>query len=277
MLCDVFDVHRSSYKYWANRDNNLSAAEVELRAEVKRFHGLSGGSAGARSLADMMTNEGYPLSRYRAGKLMTELNLVSCQIPKHNYKKANKAHVAIPNILERQFDVIEPNTYWCGDVTYIWTGSRWSYLAVVLDLFGRKVIGWALSNSPDSELTMRALMMAYESRGKPKDVIFHSDQGTHYTSRKFRQRLWRYQITQSMSRRGNCWDNAPMERFFRSLKTEWIPTIGYKNFNEAKQAIINYIMSYYNQTRPHRYNAGISPNESERRYWLNYKTVANFT
>jgi putative transposase len=260
-----------------NRDNSLSVADVELRAQVKRFHGLSGGSAGARSIADMLTNEGYPLSRYRAGNLMTELDLVSCQIPKHNYKKANKEHVAIPNILERQFAVVEPNTYWCGDVTYIWTGSRWSYLAVVLDLFGRKIIGWALSNSPDSELTMQALMMAYESRGKPKDVIFHSDQGTHYTSRKFRQRLWRYQITQSMSRRGNCWDNAPMERFFRSLKTEWVPLIGYKNFNEAKRAIIAYIMNYYNQLRPHRYNAGISPNESELRYWLNYKTVANFT
>ena len=225
----------------------------------------------------MLTNEGYPLSRYRAGNLMTELNLVSCQIPKHNYKKASKEHVAIPNILERQFDVIEPNTYWCGDVTYIWTGSRWSYLAVVLDLFGRKVIGWALSNSPDSELTIQALMMAYESRSKPKGVVFHSDQGTHYTSRKFRQRLWRYQITQSMSRRGNCWDNAPMERFFRSLKTEWVPTIGYKNFNEAKQAIIKYIMDYYNQARPHTYNGGLSPNESERRYKLSYKTVANIT
>jgi putative transposase len=244
-----------------NRDNSLSVADVELRAQVKLFHGLSGGSAGARSIADMLTNEGYPLSRYRAGNLMTELDLVSGQIPKHNYKKANKEHVAIPNILERQFAVVEPNTYWCGDVTYIWTGSRWSYLAVVLDLFGRKIIGWALSNSPDSELTMQALMMAYESRGKPKDVIFHSDQGTHYTSRKFRQRLWRYQITQSMSRRGNCWDNAPMERFFRSLKTEWVPLIGYNNFNEAKRAIIAYIMNYYNQLRPHRYNAGISPNE----------------
>jgi len=260
-----------------SRDNSLSSAELKLRVDIKRFHTLSGGSAGARSIADMLTNEGYPLSRYRAGNLMTELKLVSCQTPKHNYKKANKEHVAIPNILERQFAVVEPNVYWCGDVTYIWTGSRWSYLAVVLDLFGRKVIGWALSNSPDSELTMQALMMAYESRGKPKGVIFHSDQGTHYTSRKFRQRLWRYQVTQSMSRRGNCWDNAPMERFFRSLKTEWVPTIGYKNFTEAKQAIINYIMTYYNQTRPHRYNAGISPNESERRYWLSYKTVANFT
>jgi putative transposase len=252
-------------------------AEIQLRVDIKAFHALSGGSAGARSIADMLTNEGYPLSRYRAGNLMAELKLVSCQMPKHNCKKANKAHVAIPNILKRQFSVVVPNTYWCGDVTYIWTGNRWSYLAVVLDLFGRKIIGWTLSNSPDSELTIQALMMAYESRGQPQGVIFHSDQGTHYTSRKFIQRLWRYQITQSMSRRGNCWDNAPMERFFRSLKTEWVPTVGYKNFNEAKQAVIGYIMNYYNQTRPHTYNAGLSPNESERRYSLNYKTVANFT
>ena len=142
----------------------------------------------------MLTNEGYPLSRYRAANLMTELDLVSCQIPKHYYKKANKEHVAIPNILKRQFAVVEPDTYWCGDVTYIWTGTRWSYLAVVLDLFSRKVIGWALSNSTDSELTMQvstmqALMIAYESRGKPKGVTFHLDQGMHYTSRKFRKRL----------------------------------------------------------------------------------------
>jgi len=273
----VFGIHRSSYKYWVAKDNNLSSSEIKLRADVKRLHALSGGSAGARSIADMIANEGYPLSRYRAGSLMNELGLVSCQVPKHKYKKANKDHVAIPNRLKRQFAVVDPDTYWCGDVTYIWTGNRWSYLAVVLDLFSRKVIGWALSTSPDSELTMQALMMAYESRGQPKGVTFHSDQGTHYTSRKFRQRLWRYQITQSMSRRGNCWDNAPMERFFRSLKTEWIPTIGYKNFNEAKHAIINYIMDYYNEIRPHTYNGGISPNESEQRYRLSYKTVANFT
>jgi putative transposase len=154
----------------------------------------------------MVTNKSHPLSRYRAGSLMNKLDLVSYQIPKHKYKKANKDYVAIPNILKRQFVVVEPNTYWCGDVTYIWTGNRWSYLAVVLVFFSRKVISWAISNSPDSELTMQALMMAYESRGKPKGVIFHSDQGSHYTSRKFKQRLWPHQITQNMSRRSNCWD-----------------------------------------------------------------------
>ena len=120
MLCELFGVNRSSYRYWTVRDNSLSTEQLTLRAELKRFHRLSGGSAGARSLADMLTTAGYPLSRYRAGNLMTELELVSCQIPQHNYKKANKEHVEIPNILNRQFDLLSdsfglnPPLYVCG-------------------------------------------------------------------------------------------------------------------------------------------------------------------
>jgi putative transposase len=151
------------------------------------------------------------------------------------------------------------------------------YLAVVIDLFARKVIGWATSGSPNTDLTGKALSMAYEVRGGPKDVMFHSDQGCHYTSKQFRRLLWRYQITQSMSRRGNCWDNAPMERFFKSFKTEWMPTAGYRSSNEAKVAITEYIIQYYNQVRPHQYNGGLTPNESERRFNNEYKSVASFT
>ncbi len=208
---------------------------------------------------------------------MQKLGLVSCQPPRHPHKKSGKECPDIPNRLNRQFDVITPNTVWCGDVTYIWTGNRWAYLAVVLDLFNRKVIGWALSHSPDTTLTLKALNMAYECRGRPQGLMFHSDQGCHYTSQKFRQCLWRYRITQSLSRRGNCWDNAPMERFFRSLKVEWVPTEGYRTFVEAKYHINDYIIRYYNNVRPHHYNAGLTPNESEQRYWLDSKLVANKT
>ncbi len=126
-------------------------------------------------------------------------------------------------VLRREFNVNRPNEVWCGDVTYIWTGRRWAYLAIVMDLYARKPVGWAMSLSPNSQLTGQAISMAYEQRGRPSNVMFHSDQGCHYTSTYFRQLLWRYQIKQSMSRRGNCWDNAPMERFFRGLKSEWIP------------------------------------------------------
>jgi putative transposase len=145
------------------------------------------------------------------------------------------------------------------------------YLAVVIDLFARKPIGWAISVSLDSKLTGKALSMAFESRGKPKGVMFHSDQGSHYTSRSYRQLLWRYQIKQSLSRRGNCWDNSPMERFFRSLKTEWIPVSGYRSFSEARKHITRYITGYYSQLRPHQYNGGLTPNESERLYWETLK------
>ncbi len=151
------------------------------------------------------------------------------------------------------------------------------YLAVVIDLFARKPIGWAMSVSPDSKLTGDALAMAFESRGKPKGVMLHSDQGSHYTSRFYRQLLWRYQINQSFSRRGNCWDNSPMERFFRSLKTEWIPVSGYRNFSEEKKNIIRYITGYYSQLRPQQYNGGLTPNESELLYWETSKNVAKFS
>ena len=178
-------------------------------------------------------------------------------------QRGGHEHVAIPNHLERQFAVTEPNQVWCGDVTYIWTGKRWAYLAVVLDLFARKPVGWAMSFSPDSRLARRG------------DVP--GDQGSHYTSRQFRQLLWRYRIRQSMSRRGNCWDNSPMERFFRSLKNEWVPATGYVSFSDAAHAITDYIVGYYSALRPHEYNGGLPPNESENRYWKNSNAEASFS
>ena len=215
----------------------------------------------------MMKASGINLSRYRARKIMKQLALISKQPSAPKYKKANNEHLAAANLLAREFNVTKPNQVWCGDVTYIWVGRRWAYLAVVMDLYARKPIGWAFSLSPDSLLTSKALQHAYESRGQPKGVMFHSDQGMHYTSRKFRQTLWRCQIKQSMSRRGNCWDNAPMERFFRSLKTEWVPKYGYTSFTEADHSITKYIVRYYSQLRPHQHNDGNTPNEAERLFF----------
>ena len=277
VLCETFSVHRSSYKYWCNRPTKEHHEQVHLKALVKQSHNESGGSAGSRTIASMVTAKGIKLSRYRARKLMKAMSLVSCQEKQHRYKRAAKTHISVPNKLNRMFNVSNPNQVWCGDVTYIWTGNRWAYLACVLDLFARKIVGWSISLSPDSELTSKALAMAYESRGKPTNVLFHSDQGCHYTSLQFRQSIWRYQMDQSMSRRGNCWDNSPMERFFRSLKTEWVPNSGYDSFNDAKRSINEYIICYYNKLRPHSTNQHLTPNEKEQRYWDNYKTVANFT
>ena len=138
-------------------------------------------------------------------------------------------------LLDRLFNVDDVNQVWFGDIRYIWAGTHWLYLAVVLDLFARRVVGWALTENPDADLTIKALEYAYEQRGQPGDVLFHSDQESQYGSLRFRQRLWRYQISQSMSRRGNCRDNAPMERLFRCLETEWIPTTGYRSMTETRK------------------------------------------
>ncbi|MBA6328250.1 DDE-type integrase/transposase/recombinase [Colwellia sp. MB02u-6] len=135
--------------------------------------------------------------------------------------------MATPSALERQFAVCQSDQVWCGDITFIWTGIYWAYLAVVMDLFTQKLVGWAMSYSPNTRLAAKALLMAFESRGRPKGIMFHSDQGSTYTSRCYRQLLWRYQIEQSMSRRGNCWYNSPLDRFF---KTEWMPIIRYRSF-----------------------------------------------
>ncbi|EJO8423421.1 IS3-like element ISEc31 family transposase, partial [Escherichia coli] len=264
-LCSALEIHRSSYRYWRKRRDTVNPARVRLCSEIRRAWNQSRGSAGARTLAEMLTQNGVPMSRYRAGRLMKYLNLSSCQPGKHQYKNARQEHTGLPNLLERQFAVPEPDRVWCGDITYIWAGNRWCYLAVVMDLFARRVIGWSLSANADTALISSALRMAYEVRGQPRDVMFHSDQGSQYTGLKYQQLLWRYRIKQSVSRRGNCWDNSPMERFFRSLKTEWVPTDGYTGKDVARQQISSYILNYYNSVRPHHYNGGLTPEESENR------------
>ncbi|EFC7289086.1 IS3-like element ISEc31 family transposase, partial [Escherichia coli] len=273
-LCSALEIHRSSYRYWRKRRDTVNPARVRLCSEIRRAWNQSRGSAGARTLAEMLTQNGVPMSRYRAGRLMKYLNLSSCQPGKHQYKNARQEHTCLPNLLERQFAVPEPDRVWCGDITYIWAGNRWCYLAVVMDIFARRVIGWSLSANADTALISSALRMAYEVRGQPRDVMFHSDQGSQYTGLKYQQLLWRYRIKQSVSRRGNCWDNSPMERFFRSLKTEWVPTDGYTGKDVARQQISSYILNYYNSVRPHHYNGGLTPEESENRYHFYCKTVA---
>ena len=225
-----------------------------LKARIVELHTASRRAAGARTLSAALRAEGESVGRYKTARLMAEAGVESKQRRRHRYRQMESESIIAPNHLNREFTAQRPDEVWCGDVTYIRAGSAWAYLAVVLDLYARRVVGWALSHSPDSVLTGQALAMAYESRGHPKGVMFHSDQGCHYTSLAFRQYLWQYQIKQSMSRRGNCWDNAPMERFFGSLKSEWIPEQGYRDINEAKSDIVRYLTHYYNRVRPHSYN-----------------------
>lgn len=212
----------------------------------------------------MMRENGIEIGRFKVRKLMNEMKLVSKQAGSHAYKKATVERPNIPNVLNRKFTVSAPNEVWC-DITYVWAQGRWHYLAAVIDLYARRVVGWAFASKPDADLVIKALDMAYEQRGRPQDVLFHSDQGSQYASRRFRQRLWRYRLKQSMSRRGNCHDDAPMERLFRNLKTEWVPTVGYMSASLAQQDIGRFLMHQCNWQRPHRFNGGLPPAVAEEK------------
>ncbi|MEQ6494020.1 IS3-like element IS222 family transposase, partial [Pseudomonas aeruginosa] len=265
VVCSAFDVARSCYYVHRLRRRRVDARRVALRSQVNQLFSQSRGSAGSRSILGMLREEGVTIGRFRVRRLMRELGLVSKQPGSHAYKQATVERPDIPNRLNREFATEHPNQVWCGDITYVWAQGRWHYLAAVLDLHTRRVIGWAFSAKPDAELVIKALDMAYEQRGKPQQVLFHSDQGSQYASRLFRQRLWRYRMQQSMSRRGNCWDNSPMERLFRSLKSEWVPSTGYLMAQEAQRDISHYLMHRYNWIRPHQFNDGLPPAVAEEK------------
>ncbi|TPV49248.1 IS3 family transposase [Pseudomonas fluorescens] len=225
-LCKVFDVTRSCYYTQRLRRRTPDVERLRLRSRVSELFSQSRSAAGSRSILSLMREDGEQLGRFKVRSLMRELDLVSKQPGSHAYKRATVERLDIPNTLNREFDVPAPNQVWCGDITYIWAQGKWHYLAVVLDLCTRRM---------------------------------------QYASRLFRQRLWRYRIGQSMSRRGNCWDNAPMERVFRSLKTEWIPTLGYRTAQEAQRDISHFLMHRYNWIRPHQFNGGLAPARAEEK------------
>ncbi|WP_460124642.1 IS3 family transposase [Pseudomonas sp. S2_C03] len=267
-LCTVFDITRSCYYSHRLRLRTPDVERLRLRSRVNELFTQRRSAAGSRSIVSMMQEDGEQIGRFKLRGLMRELELVSKQPGSHAYKQATVERPDIPNILNREFDVPAPNQVWCGGITYIWVQWKWHYLAVVLDLYACRIVGWALSNKPDADLVIKALDMAYEQRGRPQGLLFHSDQGAQYGSRQFRQfrqRLWRYRMRQSMSRRGNCWDNAPKERVFRSLKTEWIPTVGYMTAQEAHRDISHYLMHRYNWIRPHQFNNGLAPAQAEKK------------
>lgn len=267
-LCNLFDVPRSSY-YSDITDKPISKAKIELNALIRQVFNQSGGSAGARTISTIVTKQhGIKLTRYKAGRLMKQMSLLSRQHKRHSYKMADKPHHTHDNLLERQFSPTAPNQVWTGDVTYIRIKGGWCYLAIVMDLYARRIVGFAMSDSPNTDLTQSALNMAYAVRMKPTGILFHSDQGTHYTSEQFATAIANCtEMTHSMSRKGNCWDNAPTERFFRSLKTEWIPKAGYDDVTCAKLDIAGYIVGYYCQVRPHSFNDYLTPVEKEKQFF----------
>ncbi len=203
MLCEVFETPRSCYYDHCLQRRAPDAEQVRLLSRVNELFEESRSAAGSRSIVSVLQEDGEQIGRIEVRGLMRELGLISKQPSSHAYKKTTVERPDLPNILNREFDVSAPNQVRCCDITCIWAQGKWHYLAVVMDLYARRVVAWAFSNTPDTDLVIKSLDIAYEQRGSPQYLLFHSDQSAQYGGRQFRQRLWRCRIRQSMSRRGN--------------------------------------------------------------------------
>ncbi|WP_258197093.1 IS3 family transposase [Pseudomonas entomophila] len=256
--CRALGVERSSFYAWRKRQGRENPEREALRSCVVVHFKASRSSAGSRTLMHELRREGHEIGRYKVRALMREAGLECRQRRPHRYRSSGAEALIAENQLKRNFKVSAINEVWCGDVTYIQVGRRWLYLAAVIDLYARRAIGWAFSMIADARLACNALRMAFESRGRPVDVMFHSDQGCQYTSHKFRAVLEECGLKQSMSHRGQCWDNAAMERFFGALKSEWMPAGGYESEAQAKADITAYLVRY-NLKRLHSYNGYETP------------------
>ncbi|SCZ61475.1 Transposase InsO and inactivated derivatives [Thiohalomonas denitrificans] len=253
ILCRVMGVQRSGYYGWKARGAEVvCATELRLRQRMKALFAASRQSLGSRGMVHKLREEGFKIGRYRVRKLMKSMNLVvkakrrfkATTDSKHRYPVAD-------NILNRQFAPEAPNRIWGTDITYLWTQEGWLYLAVVIDLYSRRVVGWAIDKRMTTALVTRALLMAMNLRRPPKGLIHHSDRGSQYASHCYQKLLKQHEMVCSMSRKGNCWDNAPVERFFSSLKREWTGDRLYRTRQEAIADVREYISVYYNSVRLH--------------------------
>lgn len=258
-LCRAFSLSVSSYYY---KPKNKLQDNAKLIVKIKKISMLSKETYGKRRVCDALNDEGYNIGVCKTKTLMN-LAKIKVKTPKkkHAYPDSGTEHKFAENLLNRKFSPVRMNDCWVGDITYIDTSKGWLYLATVMDLHNREIIGFSMSKSPNAELAKQALNNAIErQRPDTTKLLFHSDQGCQYTAKEFRDNLKTHRITQSMSRRGNCWDNAVQERFFRSLKSE---SLNYKIRNNHIEAInqINHYIMFYNYRRSHSAIGYMTPHQ----------------
>ncbi|WP_447836209.1 IS3-like element ISAeca4 family transposase, partial [Aeromonas salmonicida] len=274
-LCRMMNVHPSGYYAWQHQPLSARALEDQrLLGQIKQCWLESGGVYGYRKIRDDLREMGETCGKHRVARLMRHEGLRS----QTGYRRrpghyGGRPTVVAPNHLERQFDVTEPNKVWVTDITYIRTHEGWLYLAAVLDLFSRQVIGWSMGPRIDRELAISALLMAVWRRRPEQEVLVHSDQGSQFSSYDWQDFLRDHRLKASMSRRGNCHDNAVAESFFQLLKRERIRRKTYADREEARQDVFDYIEMFYNPKRRHSFNNGLSPVECEKQYFERLKSV----
>nr|WP_144429551.1 IS3 family transposase [Myxococcus hansupus] len=263
-LCRQLGVSRSGYYAWAKRpESQRRQRDRELSVEVAAIQQQSRGTYGSPRVHAELRARGARVSAKRVARLMRQEGLAARRRrPFARTTDSRHAHPVAPNVVARDFLPRGPNRTWASDITYIWTAEGWLYLAVVLDLFSRRVVGWSMGERIDRHLALGALNMALAGRGAP--AIHHSDRGCQYASEDYRERLAEHGVTCSMSRKGNCWDNAVVESFFSSLKMELVHTRSFRTREEARRALFDYLEVFYNRKRLHSALGYISPVEYER-------------
>jgi putative transposase len=270
-LCNALGVSRSGFHAWLNRTPSArSRSDEVLGQRVKASFVASDRTYGARRVWHDMLAEGLACGLHRIERLM-QLQALRAR-PRRRRPPKDEGDRQMPsvasNILDRQFEAARPNQKWIADFTYIWTAEGWLYVSAVIDLFSRRVVGWSMSATMTAQLVADALLMAVWRRGKPRELLHHSDQGSQYSSEQFQRLMADSGIVCSMSRSGNVWDNAAMESFFSSLKTERTARKIYRTRNEAKADVFDYIERFYNAIRRHSTIGYLSPVEFERKVGL---------
>lgn len=266
-MCEVLDVSRAGYYAWLKRPASArERANAILDEQISKVFAESRETYGSPRVHSALKKQGVKCGENRVARRMQKNALISVRRRKYRPQTTDSNHdlPVAENLLDQEFTATEPNQRWVGDITYIWTAQGWLYLAVILDLFARRVVGWATSAAPTAELACRAMEMAVVRRGKPRDLVYHSDRGVQYASSKFRHALSAAGITPSMSRKGNCYDNAVAESFFDTLKVELVHRYKFLNRTIARMLLIDYIEEFYNVNRIHSTLGCFSPAEYER-------------
>jgi len=266
-MCRVLGVKRNNFYSFQKRQHSKTPDESEreeLLFWIKNIAKFSDNTYGARRMKKVLNALSFKISRRKTQQLMEEAG-VWVRYKKKYKVTTNSDHKkpTFKNELGQNFNVAQPNQAWGQDVSYVWTSEGWLYLAVVIDLYSRKVVGWSMSSRMKAQLVCDALKMAIWQRQPKPGLIVHSDQGVQYASKEYRKLLKLHKFTGSMSRKGNCWDNAAVESFFGSLKQERVHWRNYQTRYEAQQDILNYITMWYNSHRLHSYLDYQSPNNFE--------------
>ena len=265
-MCEALGVSRGGFYDWFGRPESARSRENrQLLVQVRTSFEESDRTYGSPRVWRDLRAWGYRCGRHRVARLMLAAGLQARRkrrrLPSDMGPRPESS--IAPNLLDRQFEASAPNQRWVADFTYIWTGEGWLYVAVVLDLFSRRIVGWSMSTTMTAQLVTDALMMALWRRGKPQELLHHSDQGSQYTSEEFQRLLLDNGITCSMSRSGDVWDNSAMESFFSSLKTERVHRKVYATRQEAKADVFDYVERFYNPRRRHSTLGYLSPAEYE--------------